>query len=233
MHPAACSRASSRAPSCRCATSSRSSTADGTFTLRDPYALPADAGRARPASGRRGPPRAALRALGAHVRELDGVGGTSFAVWAPAARSVSVVGDFNSWDGRLHPMRSLGLDRRVGAVPPRRRGGATTSTRSSHADGELRLKADPFAFEAELPPAPPRSCHQAAHTWSPGDDEWLDARAGGQPLGEPIIDLRGPPRLLAAEPAAGQPLAHLPRARRRAVPPTSPTWASLTSSCCR
>ena len=46
--------------------------------------------------------------LGAHERELDGVHGTSFAVWAPAARSVSVVGDFNGWDGRVHPMRSLG-----------------------------------------------------------------------------------------------------------------------------
>ena len=46
--------------------------------------------------------------MGAHVRELDGVQGTSFAVWAPAARSVSVVGDFNFWDGRLHMMRALG-----------------------------------------------------------------------------------------------------------------------------
>src|SRR5262249_56177588 len=46
--------------------------------------------------------------LGAHVREVEGVRGTAYAVWAPNARSVSVVGDFNSWDGRLHQMRSLG-----------------------------------------------------------------------------------------------------------------------------
>jgi 1,4-alpha-glucan branching enzyme len=46
--------------------------------------------------------------LGAHVVVHQGVRGTAFAVWAPSARSVSVVGDFNSWDGRLHPMRSLG-----------------------------------------------------------------------------------------------------------------------------
>src|SRR4029453_12789546 len=46
--------------------------------------------------------------LGAHVRIIDGVEATVFAVWAPSARSVSVVGDFNRWDGRLHPMRSLG-----------------------------------------------------------------------------------------------------------------------------
>src|SRR5205807_168086 len=46
--------------------------------------------------------------LGAHRREHQGVWGTAFAVWAPAARSVRVVGDFNGWDGRVHPMRSLG-----------------------------------------------------------------------------------------------------------------------------
>src|SRR4029453_2456313 len=46
--------------------------------------------------------------LGAHERTLDGVAGTSFAVWAPNARAVRVVGEFNGWDGRLHPMRLLG-----------------------------------------------------------------------------------------------------------------------------
>ncbi len=46
--------------------------------------------------------------LGAHLREIDGVAGVAFAVWAPSARSVSVVGDWNGWDGRVHPMRSLG-----------------------------------------------------------------------------------------------------------------------------
>ena len=70
--------------------------------------------------------------LGAHVTEVDGVAGTAFAVWAPSARAVSVVGDFNYWDGRIHPMRSLGSSRHLGAVPARRRRRArTTSTRSS------------------------------------------------------------------------------------------------------
>src|SRR3712207_7896921 len=46
--------------------------------------------------------------LGAHPRTVDGVAGTSFAVWAPNARRVSVVGEFNRWDGRLLPMRALG-----------------------------------------------------------------------------------------------------------------------------
>src|SRR5205823_3946585 len=47
--------------------------------------------------------------LGAHLRDLGGVGGVSFAVWAPSADGVSVVGDFNNWDGRLHQMRRLGV----------------------------------------------------------------------------------------------------------------------------
>ena len=60
--------------------------------------------------------------LGAHPRELDGVAGTVFAVWAPVgAQRSSVVGEFNSWDGRLHPMRSLGRLGDLGAVPARRR----------------------------------------------------------------------------------------------------------------
>ena len=46
--------------------------------------------------------------LGAHVKSVDGPEGTAFSVWAPSARSVSVVGDWNAWDGRVHPMRSLG-----------------------------------------------------------------------------------------------------------------------------
>ena len=48
------------------------------------------------------------RKLGGHLRQRQGVPGASFAVWAPNAKRVSVVGDFNDWDGRLHPMRPLG-----------------------------------------------------------------------------------------------------------------------------
>ena len=76
---------------------------------RRPLPLPADGRRARPAPGRRGPPRGAVGApRRARARARRRCAGTAFAVWAPAARSVSVVGDFNFWDGRIHPMRSLG-----------------------------------------------------------------------------------------------------------------------------
>lgn len=90
--------------------------------------------------------------LGAHPVVLNGVSGTRFAVWAPAARSVSVVGSFNFWDGRRHPMR---LRRECGiweiflpAVAP----GALYKYEVLGCDGERRLKADPFAFRAEVRP---------------------------------------------------------------------------------
>jgi 1,4-alpha-glucan branching enzyme len=80
----------------------------GTFTLRDPYAFLPTLGEIDLYLAGEGRHEELYEKLGAHVREVDGVPGVAFAVWAPSARSISVVGDFNSWDGRLHPMRSLG-----------------------------------------------------------------------------------------------------------------------------
>ena len=78
-------------------------------TVQRSVPLPADARRPRPLPARRAEARACpTRYLGAHLRELDGVAGVAFAVWAPNAAGVSVVGDFNEWDGRMHMMRSLG-----------------------------------------------------------------------------------------------------------------------------
>jgi 1,4-alpha-glucan branching enzyme len=83
------------------------------------------------------------------------VAGTSFAVWAPAARSVSVVGDFNLWDGRLHPMRSLGASGIWEIFLPGVGPGARYKFEIRAPGGELRLRADPFAFEASCRPRPP------------------------------------------------------------------------------
>ena len=79
-----------------------------TVTAPDPYAFPPTVGDLDLHLAGEGRHEEIYERLGGHLRELNGVAGTAFAVWAPAARSVSVVGDFNSWDGRLHPMRSLG-----------------------------------------------------------------------------------------------------------------------------
>jgi len=78
------------------------------FTLRDAYAFAPTLGDVDLHLAGEGRHEDLYERLGAHVREIDGVVGTSFAVWAPGARAVSVVGEFNSWDGRLHAMRALG-----------------------------------------------------------------------------------------------------------------------------
>src|SRR5207244_7649490 len=79
-----------------------------TVELEDPYAFLPTLGELDLHLASEGRHEELYEKLGAHVREVDGVIGTAFAVWAPNARSVSVAGDFNGWDGRLHPMRQLG-----------------------------------------------------------------------------------------------------------------------------
>ena len=90
--------------------------------------------------------------LGAHPAVMDGVSGAGFAVWAPNARRVSVVGDFNAWDGRRHPMR---LHPGAGIWEiflPGVSAGARYKYEIKARTGAILLKADPYAFEAELPP---------------------------------------------------------------------------------
>src|SRR5579863_5787404 len=92
--------------------------------------------------------------LGAHVTTLGGVAGVSFAVWAPNARRVSVVGDFNSWDGRRHPMRQhpgAGLWELF--VPGMEEGARFKYEIRSELGPLPFLKSDPFAFRSEEPPA--------------------------------------------------------------------------------
>ncbi|MBV5331627.1 1,4-alpha-glucan branching enzyme, partial [bacterium] len=92
--------------------------------------------------------------LGAHLREIDGVKGTAFAVWAPDAQRVSVVGDFNTWDGCRHPMR---LRRECGVWElflPGVAEGACYKYEIRSSDGHvLPLKADPYGFAAEIRPS--------------------------------------------------------------------------------
>ncbi|MBS0553324.1 MAG: 1,4-alpha-glucan branching enzyme, partial [Proteobacteria bacterium] len=90
--------------------------------------------------------------LGAHLNVVDGVAGTRFAVWAPAARRVSVVGSFNNWDGRRHPMR---LRHECGVWElflPQVGEGDLYKFEILGDDGEVRIKSDPFAFRAEMRP---------------------------------------------------------------------------------
>jgi 1,4-alpha-glucan branching enzyme len=90
--------------------------------------------------------------LGAHPLEIDGVAGVAFAVWAPNARRVSVVGNFNNWDGRRHAMRARGASGVWEIFIPQLVAGDLYKFEIMTQGGEVLLKADPFAFRAELRP---------------------------------------------------------------------------------
>ena len=111
------------------------------------------------------------------MRKHQGVTGTAFAVWAPAARAVSVVGDFNSWDGRLHAMRTLGSGGIWELFLPEVGAGARYKFEILTADGELRLKADPMAQETEVPPKTASVVTVPEHTWSKADERVAGASA--------------------------------------------------------
>ncbi|CAN5525548.1 1,4-alpha-glucan branching protein GlgB [soil metagenome] len=118
--------------------------------------------------------------LGAHPRTHQDTAGTSFAVWAPSATAARVVGDFNSWDGRLHPMRSLGASGVWELFLPDVGPGARYKFELVTPDGDLRLKADPLAFAAEPAPGTSSVVSESHHHW--GDGEWMTARAEVDPM---------------------------------------------------
>jgi 1,4-alpha-glucan branching enzyme len=122
--------------------------------------------------------------LGAHPRQIDGVDGVGFAVWAPNARGVSVVGDFSRWDERRLPMRLLGTSGVYELFVPGVSAGALYKYRIIGPRGEIRLKADPFAQGMELPPGTASRVAASSYQW--GDAEWMAARRERDPHRSPI-----------------------------------------------
>ena len=122
--------------------------------------------------------------LGAHVRHYDAVSGVSFAVWAPNARAVRVVGDFNAWDGQGHALRSLGSSGVWELFVPGLAAGAVYKYEILTRHGGWILKADPMAQRAELPPATGSIVTESAYRW--GDEEWMTSRAGRDVLSQPM-----------------------------------------------
>jgi 1,4-alpha-glucan branching enzyme len=119
------------------------------------------------------------KVLGAHVRRYETpngpVTGTSFAVWAPSARGVRVIGDFNGWDGSSHPMRVLGSTGVWELFVPDIGAGTHYKYAILGADSTWREKADPMARRTEVPPLTASVVDESDYTWS--DDEWLSKRA--------------------------------------------------------
>ena len=157
---------------------------DRTFTVGDPYRFLPTLGDIDLHLVGEGRHEELYEKLGAHVIEHQGVQGTAFAVWAPSARAVSVVGDFNSWDGRLHPMRSLGSSGVWELFLPGVGAGTNYKYEILALSGELRLKADPVAFATELPPKTASVVFDPEHEW--GDADWVDRRTVTDQLNEPI-----------------------------------------------
>ena len=114
--------------------------------------------------------------LGARPAERDGQAGYSFVVWAPTASRVSVMGDFNAWDGRVHPMQSLGASGLWETfVPGVAAGQPYKFELQSALGGPSFTKADPFALQSEHPPKTASiTSDLGRHEWR--DAEWIDSR---------------------------------------------------------
>jgi 1,4-alpha-glucan branching enzyme len=126
--------------------------------------------------------------LGANVRtypgELGEVVGTSFAVWAPNAQAVRVIGDFNHWQGAPHAMRNLGASGVWELFVPGVRGGERYKFEILTRDGSWRQKADPLAKGTEHPPATASVVVESTYEW--GDAAWLERRAASNPHHGPM-----------------------------------------------
>jgi len=118
--------------------------------------------------------------LGAHATDE----GVSFAVWAPNATKVSVVGEWNNWDGMSDPMEPRGESGIWETFVPDVPEGALYRYEITTREGHLLLKSDPYAFATEKPPGNASRVFRSRYEW--GDHEWLAERRAASPLHEPV-----------------------------------------------
>ncbi|NNF05721.1 MAG: 1,4-alpha-glucan branching protein GlgB [Candidatus Eisenbacteria bacterium] len=123
--------------------------------------------------------------LGAQVRTHEGVQGVSFAVWAPTATRVSVIGDWNYWDGRYHMMRALGSSGVWEIFIPGLGPGDHYRFQIRKGTGHTDLRSDPIAFASELRPrVASRITDLKRYKW--GDKKWMTARKKKEPMNGPM-----------------------------------------------
>ncbi len=163
--------------------------ADGSsLRLRDPYAFLPTLGDLDRHLLSEGQHERLYEKMGAHAREAVGAAGSaagvSFAVWAPSARGVSVVGDFNRWDGRLHPMRNLGFSGIWELFIPDLEAGSCYKFEIRAPGDKLLLKADPYAFWAEVPPSTASRVYRSRYAFQ--DGAWMRRRNASVPHREPL-----------------------------------------------
>jgi len=150
---------------------------DDTYDIEDPYRFGPVLGELDIHLLVEGTHLRAFEKLGAHVATIDGVEGTTFAVWAPNARKVSVVGDFNGWDGRRHPMRCR-FECGVWEIfmPGVGAGEIYKYELRDRFGNKLAEKADPFGAEAEMPPKTGSVVPSGVeYVWE--DSDWMRTRA--------------------------------------------------------
>ena len=122
--------------------------------------------------------------LGAHLTELDGVKGVYFALWAPNARNVSILGDFNSWDGREHQMRKR--DNGIWELfIPELTSGMSYKYEVKNWEGHIYEKSDPYGFHQEVRPKT-ASIVADLNQYEWQDDDWMEQRRNTEPLNQPI-----------------------------------------------
>jgi 1,4-alpha-glucan branching enzyme len=118
--------------------------------------------------------------LGAHVTDE----GVTFAVWAPNATKVSVVGEWNGWDGSVNPMEQRGVSGIWETIVDDGPEGALYRYEITTREGHVLLKSDPYAFAAEEPPGNASRIFRSRHEW--GDGEWMQQRRAADPLVAPL-----------------------------------------------
>jgi 1,4-alpha-glucan branching enzyme len=158
----------------------------GEWEFDDPYRFGPYLGEIDSYLMREGTHRRLYEKLGAHLIEHEGVKGVHFAVWAPDASRVAVVGSFNDWDGRRHPMRRH-LDTGVWSIfiPGLGEGGIYKYEIRAGDGSLLPLKADPVGFAGEFRPATGSVVRQVDRfTW--GDGDWLAQREKQSQLAAPV-----------------------------------------------
>ena len=124
--------------------------------------------------------------LGAHSMEVDGVKGTLFAVWAPNAERVSVVGNFNGWDGRVNPMRKLDYSGIFELFIPGDYENEIYKFEIKAKSGEVFMKSDPYGFSSEVRPANASRVVSLDHEWK--DAAWIKERSENTdlPISKPM-----------------------------------------------
>ena len=156
-----------------------------TFSLHDPYSFPPQPSDHDLFLFAEGSNSQAYRLLGAITEARNGIAGICFRTWAPNAGRVSVVGDFNRWDGRIHPMASLGAsgiwELFIPDLPP---GSLYKFEIRNRATGMVCAKTDPYARAFEPRPATAARVSASSHVWNDGD--WVKARENRDWLHAPM-----------------------------------------------